>query len=106
MLQPAVPILELFHPAEFRDARPRILLLSTIKRDLRDLHLPDGLLDRRPAFYLTQGKKDLRFRELLLHLELLSKCPILSKKIASGMDQDTGFRSYIYLPGWPESRAH
>jgi hypothetical protein len=30
---------------------------------------------------LAQGEDDLRFRELFLHPELLSECPILSKKL-------------------------
>jgi hypothetical protein len=30
---------------------------------------------------LAEGKDDLSLRELLLHPELLSECPILSKKL-------------------------
>jgi hypothetical protein len=41
---------------------------------------------------LAKSKNDLRLRELLFHPELLSEC-LIFKKVASGMDQDPGFRS-------------
>jgi hypothetical protein len=47
---------------------------------------------------LRDIKGDLSFRELLHHPGLLSECPFFIKNIASGMDQDPGFRSHL---SWP-----